>query len=238
MDSYSAEHHFSNFHMFVDEFCLQLVSHYHTAVHRREARAQQSDLLYMQGVGQHNPERSTATTSNNCCMVCCSKAITAGNPVGQRLIRPYTKGPFSLSLKNQLHSTWRVVEINHPPYSLAGQPLMHRSSDGPTCWQAREHDRGSHLPAAVVRKKRCPDNDQNITRLASLLSFLVTFHIFLGSKRPGHLIAVSSMDVAPPDNSPKTGRSTSRHTPLIFFVTTSLCHEWVICTFAALLWMW
>ena len=43
MDSYRphscAGHHFRTFHMFVDELCLQVVGDYHTAVHRREARA-------------------------------------------------------------------------------------------------------------------------------------------------------------------------------------------------------
>ena len=59
MDSYRphsrAGHNFRTFHMFVDELCLQLVGDYRRAVHRHEAQAQQSDL---QGVGQHNPERS------------------------------------------------------------------------------------------------------------------------------------------------------------------------------------
>ena len=44
-----------------------------TAVLRREARAQQSDLLRLQGVGQHHPERSPAATGNNLCVVCCAK---------------------------------------------------------------------------------------------------------------------------------------------------------------------
>ena len=77
MDSYRSHsrvgHRFRTFHMFVDEPCLQLVGDYCTAVHRREARAQQSDLIRLQGVGQHHPERSPATTSNNLCMVCCTK---------------------------------------------------------------------------------------------------------------------------------------------------------------------
>ena len=77
MDSYRphsrAGHRFRTFHMFVDELCLQLVGDYRTAVHRREARAQQSDLLRLQGVGQHHPERSPAATGNNLCVVCCAK---------------------------------------------------------------------------------------------------------------------------------------------------------------------
>ena len=77
MDSYRphsrAGHRFHTFHMFVDELCLQLVGDYRTAVHRREGRAQQSDLLRLQGVGQHHPERSPAATGNNLCMVCCAK---------------------------------------------------------------------------------------------------------------------------------------------------------------------
>ena len=72
MDSYRprsrAGHHFRTFHMFVDELCLQLVGDYRTAVHRHEARAQQSDLLRLQGVVQHHPERSPAATGNNLCM--------------------------------------------------------------------------------------------------------------------------------------------------------------------------
>ena len=62
MDSYRphshAGHCFRTFHMFVDELCLQLISDYRTAVHRREARAQQSEILRLQGVGQHHPERA------------------------------------------------------------------------------------------------------------------------------------------------------------------------------------
>ena len=77
MDSYRphsrAGHRFRTFHMFVDELCLQLVGDYRTAVNRREARAQQSDLLRLQGVGQHHPERSLAATGNNLCVVCCAK---------------------------------------------------------------------------------------------------------------------------------------------------------------------
>ena len=77
MDSYRphsrAGHRFRTFHMLVDELCLQLVGDYRTAVHRREARAQQSDLLRLQGVGQHHPERSPAATGNNLCVVCCAK---------------------------------------------------------------------------------------------------------------------------------------------------------------------
>ena len=45
---------------------LQLVGGYHTAVHHREVRAKQSDLLCLQHVGQHHAERSQpplATTS-------------------------------------------------------------------------------------------------------------------------------------------------------------------------------
>ena len=61
------------FHMFVDELCLQLVGDCCTAVHRREARAQQSNLLHLQGVGQHHPEHSPAATGNNLCVVCCAK---------------------------------------------------------------------------------------------------------------------------------------------------------------------
>ena len=56
-----AGHCFRTFHMFVDELCLQLVGDYRTAVHRSKARAQQSDLLRLQGVGQHHPERSGVT---------------------------------------------------------------------------------------------------------------------------------------------------------------------------------
>ena len=77
MDSYRphpcAGHHFRTLHMFVDELCLQLVGDYRRAVHRHEAQAQQSDLLRLQGVGQHNPERSAAPTGNNLCVVCCTK---------------------------------------------------------------------------------------------------------------------------------------------------------------------
>ena len=77
MDSYRphsrAGHRFHTLHMFVDELCLQLVGDYRTAVHRREARAQQSDLLRLQGVGQHHPKRSPAATGNNLCVVCCAK---------------------------------------------------------------------------------------------------------------------------------------------------------------------
>ena len=66
MDSYRphsrAGHCFHTFHMFVAELCLQLVGDYRTAVHLREARVQQSDLLRLQGVGQHHPERSPAAT--------------------------------------------------------------------------------------------------------------------------------------------------------------------------------
>ena len=68
----SCGHRFRTFHMFVDELCLQLISDCRTAV-RREARAQQSDLLRLQGVGQHHPERSHAATGNNLCVVCCAK---------------------------------------------------------------------------------------------------------------------------------------------------------------------
>ena len=77
MDSYRphsrAGQRFCTFHMFVDELCLQLIGDYRTAVHRHEARAQQSDLLRLQGVGQHHPERSPAANGNNLCMVCCAK---------------------------------------------------------------------------------------------------------------------------------------------------------------------
>ena len=68
-----AGHRFRTFHMFVDELCLQLVGDYRTAVHRRGARAQQSDLLRLQGVGQHHRERSPAATGNNLCVVFCAK---------------------------------------------------------------------------------------------------------------------------------------------------------------------
>ena len=77
MDSYRphshASHRYRTFHMFVDELFLQLLSNYHTAIQHCEARAQQSDLLCMPGVGQHHPERSPATTVSNLCMVCCDK---------------------------------------------------------------------------------------------------------------------------------------------------------------------
>ena len=76
MDSYRphfrAGHRFRTFHMFVDDLCLQLVGDYRTAVHRREARAQQSDLLCLQGMGQHHPgcsRRPPATTSAWLCQV-------------------------------------------------------------------------------------------------------------------------------------------------------------------------
>ena len=76
MDSYRphsrAGQRFRTFHMFIDELCLQLVGDYRTAV-RREDRAQQSDLLRLQGVGQHHPECSPAATGNNLCVVCCAK---------------------------------------------------------------------------------------------------------------------------------------------------------------------
>ena len=76
MDSYRphsrACHCFLTFHMFVDELCLQLVSDYCTAVHHREAGAQQSDLLLLQGVGHHHFERSPGATGNNLCVVCCT----------------------------------------------------------------------------------------------------------------------------------------------------------------------
>ena len=70
---YRTGHRFRTFHMFIDELCLQLVGDYRTAVHRHEARAQQSDLLHLQGVGQHHSERSPAATGNNLCVVCCAK---------------------------------------------------------------------------------------------------------------------------------------------------------------------
>ena len=50
---------FRTFHMLVDELCLQLDGDYRTAVHRHEAWAKQSDLLRLQGMGQHNPERAS-----------------------------------------------------------------------------------------------------------------------------------------------------------------------------------
>ena len=55
-------------------YSYRLHSHatHHTAVNRREARVQQSDLLHLQGVGQHHPKRSPAATGNNLCMVCCT----------------------------------------------------------------------------------------------------------------------------------------------------------------------
>ena len=43
--------------MFLDELCLQLVGDYRTAVHRREAQAQECDLLRLQGVGQHHRQQ-------------------------------------------------------------------------------------------------------------------------------------------------------------------------------------
>ena len=52
---------------------LQLVGVYSRAVHHREVRAQQSDLLCLLGVGQHHAERSPAATGNNLCVVCCAK---------------------------------------------------------------------------------------------------------------------------------------------------------------------
>ena len=77
MDSYRphshAGHRFHTFHMFVDEFRLQLVSVYRTAVYLCEDLAQQSDVLGLEGVGQHHPKCSLAATSNNLCLVCCSK---------------------------------------------------------------------------------------------------------------------------------------------------------------------
>ena len=76
MDSYRphsrAGHRFCTFHMFVDELCLQLVGDYRTAVHR-QTRAKQFDLLCLQGMRQHQPERSPAATGNNLCVVCCTK---------------------------------------------------------------------------------------------------------------------------------------------------------------------
>ena len=57
-------HCFRTFHMFVDELCLQRVSDYCTAVHRRRAWAQHSDILRLQGVGQHHPERYPAATTS------------------------------------------------------------------------------------------------------------------------------------------------------------------------------
>ena len=77
MDSYRphsrASHRFHTFQMFVDELCLQLVGDYRTVVHCREARAHQSDLLQLQGVGQHHPKCSPADIGNNLCMLCCTK---------------------------------------------------------------------------------------------------------------------------------------------------------------------
>ena len=70
---FCASHCFLTFHMFVDELCLQRMGDNRTAVHRRKAREQQSDLLHMQGKGQHHPECSLPATCNNVCLVCYAK---------------------------------------------------------------------------------------------------------------------------------------------------------------------
>ena len=57
--------------MFMDELYLQLVGNYYTAIDRREAQTQESDLLRMQDVGQHHTHTtlSVAAISNYLCLV-------------------------------------------------------------------------------------------------------------------------------------------------------------------------